>query len=224
MQIINPGAEDYHIHSINFSDGLNTIDEITYFAGKFGLKKIAITDHSQALLDSIGYCRRGERTLINRWKNILNDVEVMFGVEGDLLNEEGDVCSYIQEKDSGLLILSAHPAVYSSPRETITKGYVNAIKKFSDKIGFIGHPCSTYFSDFVNIREVVKAANDYGVALEMNSSNLANNRTHLENLDLLLDMADRVFVNSDAHTLGEMRDSRSCAFDYLRKKGADSRI
>ena len=28
MEIINPGKEAYHIYSINFSDGMNIIDEI----------------------------------------------------------------------------------------------------------------------------------------------------------------------------------------------------
>ena len=51
MKILNSIHEDYHVHSLNYSDGLNTIDEIAEYAGKIGLKKIIITDHSQAVID-----------------------------------------------------------------------------------------------------------------------------------------------------------------------------
>ena len=33
MKIINLGAEDYHMHSLNYSDGMNTVDEIVKSAG-----------------------------------------------------------------------------------------------------------------------------------------------------------------------------------------------
>jgi len=47
MKLINPES-DLHTHSLQFSDGLNTIDELVWMAGKLGLKKLAITDHSDA--------------------------------------------------------------------------------------------------------------------------------------------------------------------------------
>lgn len=50
MKIINLENEDYHIHSFNFSDGWNTIDEIVRYSGEIGMKKIAICDHSGAWL------------------------------------------------------------------------------------------------------------------------------------------------------------------------------
>lgn len=51
MEIINPGSEDFHIHSLNFFDGMNTIYEIVKYSGEIGLTKIAITDHYQVHLD-----------------------------------------------------------------------------------------------------------------------------------------------------------------------------
>jgi hypothetical protein len=81
MKILNTLQEDYHIHSINFSDGFNTIDEIVQFAGKIGLKKIVITDHSQADLDIEGISHRCYRTTLKKRKNEYNDVDVSFGIE-----------------------------------------------------------------------------------------------------------------------------------------------
>ena len=51
VKVLNTIYEDYHIHSLNYSDGMNTVDEIVQYAGKIGMKKIIITDHSQAVID-----------------------------------------------------------------------------------------------------------------------------------------------------------------------------
>ncbi|HBB03870.1 TPA: hypothetical protein DCZ39_03140 [Patescibacteria group bacterium] len=61
MKILNTIHEDYHMHSINYSDGMNTIDEIVQYAGKIGLKKITITDHSQFAQDKTGFSQRNRR-------------------------------------------------------------------------------------------------------------------------------------------------------------------
>jgi histidinol phosphatase-like PHP family hydrolase len=60
---------------------MHTIDEIVQYAGKIGLKKIVITDHSQFLLDTKKIPRRNRRSHITRRKNVHNDVEVLWGVE-----------------------------------------------------------------------------------------------------------------------------------------------
>jgi len=91
--------------SITFSDGFNSIDEIVKYAGEIGLRKIAITDHSQASLDYYKIARKTFRAIINRWKNVYNNVEVIFGVEGDILNDEGDVCVDIDGFKSDFVIL-----------------------------------------------------------------------------------------------------------------------
>ncbi|MCX6168152.1 MAG: PHP domain-containing protein [Ignavibacteriales bacterium] len=70
MEIINPGNEDYHIHSLNYSDGMNTVDEIVKFAGEIGLTKITITDHCQMHLDIRKFVKKkslyNDRTLEKR--------------------------------------------------------------------------------------------------------------------------------------------------------------
>lgn len=53
------------------------------------------------------------RINIKRWENVFNDVKVRFGIEGDLLNEKGDICDHIQNKKSDFLILSTHTSSYT---------------------------------------------------------------------------------------------------------------
>lgn len=47
-----------------------------------------------------------------RWTNIYNDVSVIFGVEADLLNVNGDICDHIQGITPEFIILSAHCKVF----------------------------------------------------------------------------------------------------------------
>src|SRR3989344_6187484 len=195
MQIINPGPEDYHIHSINYSDGLMTIEEIVQYAGKT------------------------YRSLIRRWKNVHNEVQVSFGIEGDLLNEDGEICDHIQGKKSDFLILSAHKSVYQSNPNTINQAYLKALERHHTKIAFLGHPCIRDFADYLDIEALTKNANQYNIPLEVNGANLLNNKTNKDNLRRMLTLADIIYVNSDAHVLCELKTAREGAFKFLKEEG-----
>lgn len=220
MKIINPGAEDFHIHSLNFSDGANTIEELVHWAGKFGLTKIGITDHSQAAIDHENWAKKEPRSVLKRWKNVHdNGVEVIFGVEGDLLNEAGDICDNIQGVSGDLLILSAHERIYRGNPQKITEAYLKAMERHAYKITFLGHPCINYFERYLDINRVIEAANKLQIPLEFNCGNLVYGKTNPANLAIMLQKADRIYVNSDAHVLYELKTVREAGLQYLRDKG-----
>jgi histidinol phosphatase-like PHP family hydrolase len=211
MKIVNQES-DLHTHSLQFSDGLNTIDELVRMAGELGLKKLAITDHSDArTFPPVAY-----RVLLSRYGNVLNDVEVIFGVEADLLNDDGDICTTIQKQESEFLLLSAHPDTFKGNPKLITEAWLNAIERHHERIQFLGHPCD-YFPH-IRIDQVVRAANQYGVPIEVNTSHLAMGMTNLKISDKMIAVADQIIVNTDAHSLSDMT-TRSRGFDYLRSKG-----
>jgi histidinol phosphatase-like PHP family hydrolase len=212
MKILNPGPEDYHIHSITFSDGWNSVDEIVRYAGEIGLTKIAICDHSTALLKAEGLITKTYRSPCKRWQNVHNDVTVIFGVEADLLNTSGDVCLEIQGLEGDFIILSYHEEVFKSESNKIANGFINAIKRYHDKIDCIGHIC--YGIDNADALTVIKAANEYNIPLELNAKYFVKNP---ENWWVLLDNADRFFVNSDSHLLSDLRDLRPQAFELLQQ-------
>ena len=216
MKIINLGAEDYHIHSLNYSDGMNTVDEIVKAAGELGLTRIAITDHSQATLDYYGLAMKNFRQTTRQWVNTHNKTEVIFGIEGDLLTELGDICDDIQGIPTEFLILSAHEGVYKGPPQKITQAYIRAIDRHHKAIKFIGHVHAGFFASTVNVPEVVKAANDHGIPLELNGSYLGK-RGDERNVQQMLERADQIYVNSDAHTLYGLQTLRAKCFEYLRK-------
>ena len=224
-KIVNHGNEDHHMHSLNFSDGSAPIDEIARNAGDvLKLKTITITDHSQAYLDVCGFTKKNSRsTTIFRWKNTHNDAEILFGGEADILNEDGDICSHIQGIEFDFMILSAHRQVYKAyggDLKKITQAYLNAIKRHHEKINLIGHLSANYFvQDGIDVMPIINLCNYHGIPIEIDGANLLNGKTNLENLEKVLNYAVRIYVNSDAHHLNELRDARPCVFNYLKKKG-----
>ena len=222
MEIVNPGKiGDFHIHSSTFSDGFNSIDEIVIAAGKLDYQKIAITDHSQALLDAYGMTRRTHYDLIDsgRWINIHNNVSVIFGVEADLLNEDGDICDNIQDITPEFILLSAHRKVYYGDLQKIKLAYLNAIERFGKSINVFGHFCNKQFAQFLTVNDIIQimeAANANEIALELNCANLVYGKTDLDKLKIMLDHAKYVYVNSDAHTMNEFIELRKKGFQFLK--------
>ncbi len=211
MKIINTEKEDYHLHSSNYSDGFNTVEEIVQFAGKIGMKKIVITDHSQASLDALNIIGKSGRWAVKRWENVHNKVDVLFGVEADLLNIKGDICSHIQNIEGDYIILSHHDDVFIGTQEQFTAGFIRAIEKHHDKINVIGHVCLSLEPKYA--KKVILKANEYKIPLELNS------RYFLKEPDrwiVLLENADRILINSDAHVLCEIKELRKKARKLLK--------
>lgn len=217
MKIVNPWNEDFHMHSLNFSDGIHTVDEIVKYAWEIGLSKIAITDHSQFCLDVGGLAKKGLRKITARWKNVHNAVEVKFWVECDIKDDEWNVCRDIQWVESDFSILSLHKSIFTGNIKNVTQVITTCIKKHHDKIQFLCHPCKKWTSEFLDIEALVKVANEYKVPLEFNCANLVNWKTDLEKEKIMLSLADQVYVNSDAHTLWELKNVRQEGFEWLKE-------
>jgi histidinol phosphatase-like PHP family hydrolase len=222
VKLLNDGIlGDYHIHSSSISDGMNSIDEIVIQAGKLKYKEIAITDHNREYLDFYNFHPKTHYSIIasGRWKNLYNDVKTIFGVEADLLNEKGDICDDIQNFTPEFIILSAHQKIYRGKPSKIKEGYFNAIKRYKEKIKFLGHLCTKQFSEYLtakDIIEIVSRAKEASISVELNCANLVNGKTCERNLKALLSCCDSLYVNSDAHTLYEFVNLRREGFKYLK--------
>lgn len=217
---MNDENTDFHIHS-NLSDGLNSVDEIVRFAAEIGLKEIAITDHSGCweyahsyIGDIKDYKKAPKRSFYERWKNIHHDVKVLKGIEADLLYPNGTISSFSDNCE--FVILSAHDRVYTEP-EKITEAYLRAIDKYAEKIDIIGHPCANYFAQYLDVEKLAKHANDADIGLELSCANLHKGRTDIKKLREMLNFANSIYVNSDAHTLNELRDLRKKGYEFLKK-------
>lgn len=186
------------------------------------MKKIIITDHSQAVIDAEWLALRNRRSSVKRRVNVHNDVEVSFGVEWDLLDDEGNCCFEIWSKywiESDFSILSCHLEAFKGDLKNITQAYINAIHKYHDKIKFIWHPCKKNTSEYLDVEALANVLNQYHIPVEINCSYLYMGGTNLEKLDKLLSLVEAwVYVNSDMHTLNDF-NNRQLGFDYLKEKG-----
>jgi DNA polymerase (family X) len=213
---------DFHIHSL-FSDGVHTFDELAVAAKKQGLKSIAICDHSDEYMEYYKAPRlQGFYHALHRWKNMQNDVQVIRGLELDLLAADGKISDLSRYRNlPTFLILSAHKGVFQGNNNEVTDAYLRAIDTYSDKISIIGHPCSSYFgmknNEGINVEIIVKYANDAGIGVEVNGANLVNGKTNLEKLQCICEQSKILFINSDAHTIYEMQECRKSAMEFAVK-------
>ncbi|MBS3159458.1 hypothetical protein J4436_01595 [Candidatus Woesearchaeota archaeon] len=218
MKIINnPLTTDYHIHSNTFSDGMSDIDAIVAYAKIIGLERIAITDHSRAVSEHYKE-KKTPRGIVSRWRNVHNDVDVSFGIEGDILNLFGDVCVDIAKHRGKPLILSLHKEVYGVEMSEVTQAYIRAIEKNFSEITMLGHIHLKESSKFLDIESVIKLVNRHAIPLEINCGAIVRELSNEEILEQILLKTDRCYINSDAHTLNEMRDNKVSALVYLKKR------
>ncbi|MCK5330966.1 MAG: hypothetical protein KAK01_06145, partial [Candidatus Marinimicrobia bacterium] len=156
-----------------------------------------------------------------RWQNIYNDVKVTFGVEADLLNANGDICTDIQGITPEFIILSAHRKVFATEPGQIKSGFLNAITRFGKTVNMLGHLCTRQFAaemDSHDILEIVDAANENDIALELNCANLVYGKTDLAKLKLMIKHTRFLYVNSDAHTMNEFITIRRRGFQFLENE------
>ena len=226
-KIINPGLNDYHCHSAELSDGFDTnIAYLVEQAGKMRMTELAITDHSQATISACGWTSTKSRKWLERWRNTVNKVNIIFGIEGDLINEDGEICDYVinhyhQTKiGANFLILSSHEKTYQGDPKKITSAYLQAIQHRHKDIRLIGHPDSNAtITEHLDLNPIIQAANDYGIPLEINCANLHSGKSKLDRLRQVIETADKLYINSDAHTRYEFETLRDEGFKTLAELG-----
>jgi len=196
---------DFHIHSES-SDGINTIEEIAKAAKNKGYEYIGISDHSRSLRIAQGLSIKDLYNQIDKIKKInkkIKGIKVLAGSEIEIL-ADGNL-DYPSEvlSDLDFVIGAIHSGFRQSKRQ-LTKRIVSACT--SGKVNFIAHPTgkrdglrAPYELDFA---EVLKAAADYNVALEINC--------HPDRLDLndinvrqAKENGVKIFLGTDSHSIDQ---------------------
>jgi len=194
---------DLHMHT-TATDGAATILEMIEAAKRRGLEYIAITDHSKRVSMANGLDAGRLRA---HWKEIdkirkrTAGIEVLLGVECDILEDatldlDDEVLS---EADWVLAVL--HYGL-KQPRNQITKRLLAAIK--NPNVDCIGHPTGRLLlkrpGADVAFEEILKAAADHGVMMEINA--------HPQRLDLddvhaaaARNLGIPIAINTDSHSV-----------------------
>lgn len=207
---------DYHTHT-TYSHGKGSIEDNVKKAINKGLKTIAITDHgSKHFIFGVS-----EKNLLKQKEEINTilqkypDFQLLFGVESNITGIDGgyDITTGF-ENNFDIILCGFHKPVwadkftdyfdifynsyskliYNPTKEQIaknTKAYVNLIK--SKPVDIISH---INYHLKVNIKEVAKAASDYGVAIEVSSR---HSDCTEEDYEALFSSNVMLTLNSDAH-------------------------
>ncbi|MDO5539417.1 MAG: phosphatase [Eubacteriales bacterium] len=197
---------DVHTHTLSSGHAYNTIWEMAKGAADKGLDLLGITDHGPQMP---GSCHEFYFSNIKAVPRKLFDISVLFGVELNITDYEGTVDlreEYLKQMD--LAIASLHiPCIKPGTAEQNTRAYIKAME--NPYINIIGHPDDGRYA--VNYKELVLAAKEHGVLLEINDNSLNPNgfrQNTVSNDRLMLELCKEykvpVIMNSDAHVVTDI--------------------
>ncbi|MBU2044755.1 MAG: DNA polymerase/3'-5' exonuclease PolX [Candidatus Omnitrophica bacterium] len=198
---------DFHVHSL-YSDGKNTIQEMAEAAQKRGYKYLGISDHSQSLKVAGGLSIKELKDSIEEIEKInrkLKGIKVLAGTEVDILAEGGIDYPESILKELDFVIAAIHSG-FKQPKAKQTKRIISACK--NKYVNFIAHPTGGLWGVRdpyqIDLEEVLKAASDYGVALEINC--------HPERYDLndisamqAKQRGVKLALNTDSHSVEQLQ-------------------
>jgi DNA polymerase (family 10) len=197
-----------HVHS-NYSDGINTIEELARYSQKLGYSYLGICDHSQ----SAGYAGGLKPAEVKKQWEEINEVNkklkgftVLKGIEVDILTNGS--LDYNDELLEGfdLVIASVH-SKFNMTEEEMTSRLIKAISH--PNVDILGHPTGRLLLSReaykVDMHKVIDAAAKYNVAIEINAN------PHRLDLDWRLcpyahSKGVKIAVCPDAHTTDNIHD------------------
>ncbi len=211
---------DCHFHTISSGHAYSTINEYAKEASEKGLELIGMTDHGPAMLGGPHIFHFDNLRVV---PDNLHGVEILKGIEANIIGFDGslDAKDTILEK-LDIVISSFHiPCLKPSSIKENTQAVIKSIE--NRNVNIIGHPDDSRIE--LDYPELVKAAADSGVMIEVNNSSLRPNSFRLnarENYETLLEECYKyklyIVINSDAHIhtdIGEIDD----AFELVKNLG-----
>jgi DNA polymerase (family 10) len=197
---------DLQMHTVA-TDGKNSILEMAKKAKDLGYSYVAITDHSQAVRVAGGL---NEKALARHLKEIdkangqISGIRILKGVEVDIL---GDGTLDLKEeilKECDVVLGSVHSR-FNLEEAEMTKRIIRAIK--NPCVHILAHPTGRLILERepykVNLKEVMQAAVDHGVVLEINAY---PDRLDLRDVDARMarDMGAKLAISTDAHSAQQL--------------------
>lgn len=197
---------DLHMHT-NYTDGINSIEEMIKAAKSLGYGYMALTDHSKSETIARGL---DEDRLLERNKEIkkiaskIKGIKVFTGSEVNIL-EDGTL-DYDDDtlKKLDFVIASVHRN-FKLPKAKMTSRLVKAIS--SGHVHVLGHPTDRELFNrdpiVFDFNEVCKAAKENNVALEIDGQ---PRRLDLDYMHMkeAISKGVKIIINSDSHNAGKM--------------------
>ncbi|WP_319506588.1 DNA polymerase/3'-5' exonuclease PolX [uncultured Methanolobus sp.] len=214
---------DLHVHS-NWTDGVNTIEELAQAAIQRGYEYIAITDHSHSTGIANGLSEK--RLLehieeIDNLNEIYDDIRILSGTECDIRADgKLDYSNDILEK-LDIVIVAVHAGL-EQDRSKMTRRIVAALE--NEHVDILAHPTGRKLGKRpaydIDMDKMIAVAKENEKVLEINSSpwrldlNDTNARKAKEHGVMLA-------INTDTHTI-EHFDNISFGIDVARRGWVES--
>jgi DNA polymerase (family 10) len=215
---------DLQVHT-TYSDGANDLAEMVEAARLRGYDYIAITDHTQSVRVASGLTREQFRCQfkeIERLQKQLADITILKGAEVDIL-EDGTLDldeTTLEELD---IVVAAVHSKFNLSRAAMTRRIVRAIR--NRHVQILGHPTGRLLSRrepyLVDLKQLLDAAADHGVALEINAQ---PERLDLNDVQARAahDAGIPLVINTDAHRVEELAGMRY-GVDQARRAWCEAR-
>jgi DNA polymerase (family 10) len=198
---------DLHMHT-EYSDGVNTPEEMIQAAIKMGYEYVAITDHSKS--EHVANGMEPKRLVkyiaeINKLKNkYANKIHVLCGSEVDILPDGSLDYSDKLLKELDWVVGAVHSR-FKSSKEEMTKRIITAIE--SGNMNALAHPTGRLIGTrepyAVDIDKVIKAAKENNVALEINAfpARLDLKDTHIR---MAVEAGAKLCIGTDSHNTNHL--------------------
>lgn len=194
---------DLHVHTVASGHAFSTIAEIAAESARKGLKAFAVTDHGPAMPGGPHRYHFGNLRILPR---TIGGVEIIRGVELNIINEDGDVDlppEYLSLLD--LAWAGLHALCFDgSGTESYTRAVLNALE--NPYIDGIVHPGNPDYP--LDTEVVVRQAKKFNKLLEINNSSFHVRLGSLEPCRRFAALAAKhdvmVTVNSDSHYAAEV--------------------
>ncbi|MCL6473023.1 MAG: phosphatase [Firmicutes bacterium] len=193
---------DLHVHTVASGHAYSTVEEITREAAKRGLKMVALTDHGPALP---GGAHPYHFWNLRIMPSELNGVRILKGVEANITNAEADLDLKPEYLNALQIVLVGFHPNCGYVSDTEAQNTATLIKAMDNPYtDFIAHPGNAKFP--INPEQIVNAAAQRGIALEINNSSFlpTSSREAASDFDLqIIDFAKEkglpLILSSDAH-------------------------
>lgn len=203
---------DLHTHTIASGHGYSTLKENIAQAQEMGLKYLGFSEHGPAMPGGPHVFFFTNFKCIPRQ---YGDLRLLCGIEANIMDDKGGLD--LKEELLGRMdyvIASMHPpCVTPGSREFNTRASICAMENPHVKI--LGHPDDARFP--LDYNELVRAAGETGVALEVNNSSihpLSPRPGAAENIRTLLECCMKyqvpIVMGTDSHisdTIGKFEDA-----------------
>jgi len=197
---------DLQMHT-DATDGQHTLAEMVEACKDLGYEYIAITDHTKAVRVAGGLTEAGfhkQARAIDAIRKRISQPQVLKGAEVDILDDgsldlDDDALAALD-----VVVASVHSR-FNMSKADMTRRIVRALQH--PRVHILGHPTGRLLGKRdpypVDMSDIIKAAGDYGVMLEINAQ-----PDRLDLSDVYVQMAReagvKLVISTDAHRTQEL--------------------